>query len=527
MKVKGRYIIYLILLALCTGMFFLFQNSKKDSGGLSKLPADHTAEAAGGAQLFNQYCGSCHLTPDPKHLTKNVWQKQVLPIMAVKMGLIDSIYDRKISKEERLIEKENHLIPEHPMISRKDFEAVSSYIVSQAPDTLPIDLSRLHRNARLQNFARKDIPLGIQGPSLITALNYDQETRNLWIGNLNKQVFTWKYKEGIVTEMSVGSPVVHFSFFKGSAFLTEIGDLFPSEISRGAFSATNSTAEATLLSKLHRPVFSVLEDFDGSGLPEVLICNFGKNSGSLSLYKRENNASPFVEQVLLPVSGATKCFIKDMNGDGLKDIVALMAQGDESVYILFNKGGLKFDAQRVLRFPPDYGTTDMVLTDFNHDGKQDIITVHGDNADYSTIPKAYHGIRLHINNGNNEFTEKFFYPIYGVTKVLAEDFDKDGDIDLAAAAFYAEYSQLKDEAFIYLENTDQRTFSFKAHADHNEVPVKTLALEAADIDNDGDTDIILGNFAFSPVPLPEDLKKQWKTANYGLIIFENQLYRQQ
>ncbi|MBC7508483.1 MAG: VCBS repeat-containing protein [Ferruginibacter sp.] len=492
--------------------------------GNIKLHSSNPNDASKGALLFTQYCGSCHLHPDPKHLTKTVWQNQVLPIMAIKMGLIDDSYDRKITEEEKRIEKENHLIPEQPMISKKDFEAITSYIVSESPDSVTIDLSRLKRNATLKNFVRKDIPLGIQGPSLITALNYDNETKTLWIGSLNKQVLTWKYKEGIVTEMSVASPVVHFSFFKGSAFLTEIGDLFPSEISRGTFAATNATNEAPLLSKLHRPVFSVLEDFDGTGLPEVLICNFGKNLGSLSLYRRENNASPFVEQVLLPVAGATKCFVRDMNGDGLKDIVALMAQGDESVYILYNRGGLKFDAKRVLHFPPDYGTTDMVLTDFNHDGKVDIITAHGDNADYSNIPKAYHGIRLHINNGNNEFTERFFYPVYGVTKLLAEDFDKDGDIDIAAASFYAEYGRLKDESFIYLENRDSKKYTFKSYTHHSEVPVKSLTMETADIDNDGDTDIILGNFAFSPVSLPNDLKTKWESANYGLIIFENQLY---
>ncbi|HZH65832.1 MAG TPA: VCBS repeat-containing protein, partial [Flavisolibacter sp.] len=336
-------------------------------------------------------------------------------------------------------------------------------------------------------------------------------------------VFTWKHGEGIISQMSVGSPVSHFSFYKGSAFLTEIGDLFPSELSRGAFSATDGTSNAPLITSLHRPVFSVLENFDASGLPEVLVCNFGKNTGSLSLYKRENNATPFVEQVLLPAPGATKCFIRDMDGDGLQDIVSLMAQGDESVYILFNRGGLKFDAQRVLRFPPDYGTTDIVLTDFNHDGKVDIITAHGDNADYSNIPKAYHGIRIHINSGSNAFAEKFFYPVYGVTRVLAEDFDKDGDIDLAATSFYAEYSQLKDEAFIYLENMGSKKYSFKSYVEHSEVPVKSLTLEAADIDHDGDTDILLGNFAFSPVALPNDLKAKWGSANYGLMIFENGL----
>lgn len=517
MKNKTLYIICLLVLTFGIGLVAVWRSKSSNKLAIKK------EQASNGGLLFNQYCGGCHLHPDPKHLTKKVWQYQVLPIMAMKMGLADDNYDRNISEEEKEIEKQHHLIPLQPMVSRHDFEAITSYIIRQAPDSIITDRSRLNRNARLESFVRKDVPLGTATPSLITALSYDKETRVLWIGNAGNQVIRWKYKEGVTNEMKVASPVVHFSFYKGSAFLTEIGDLSPNEVSRGNFSATNGTNEAALISPLHRPVFSVLEDFDGCGLPEVVICNFGKNSGSLSLYKRQNNSSPFTEKVLLPMPGAIKCFIQDMNGDGLKDIVALMAQGDEAVYILFNKGGLHFEPKKVLRFPPDYGSTDMALVDFNHDGKLDIITAHGDNADYSNIPKAYHGIRIHINHGNNQFTGEYFYPIYGVTKLLAEDFDGDGDIDLATTSFYAEYGQLPDEAFIYLENVNQSNYSFKAYVVKSEVPVKSLSMEAADIDNDGDTDILLGNFAFSPVALPEDLKAKWQMADYGLIIFENQL----
>jgi hypothetical protein len=178
----------------------------------------------------------------------------------------------------------------------------------------------------------------------------------------------------------------------------------------------------------------------------------------------------------------------------------------------------------VLRFPPNYGTTDMVLVDYNHDGLTDIVTVHGDNADYSNILKAYHGIRLNINEGNDVFKEKFFYPVYGVTKVLAEDFDKDGDIDFACSAFFPQFGKLVDESFVYLENTDQGKFTFKPYILQSDVPLKSLTLEKADIDGDGDMDIVAGNFAQTPGPVPKYLDDEWKSAKYGLIIFKNQLY---
>ncbi len=167
----------------------------------------------------------------------------------------------------------------------------------------------------------------------------------------------------------------------------------------------------------------------------------------------------------------------------------------------------------------------MVLLDYNHDGLTDIVTVHGDNADYSNILKAYHGIRLHVNQGNDVFKEVFFYPIYGVTKVLAEDFDKDGDIDFAATAFFPELGKLVDESFVYLENSDKNKFVFKTYILKNDVPVKSLTFEKADIDGDGDLDIVTGNFAQSPGFAPKELDEQWKTAKYGLSVFYNQLYQ--
>jgi len=40
----------------------------------------------------------------------------------------------------------------------------------------------------------------------------------------------------------------------------------------------------------------------------------------------------------------------------------------------------------------------MDTTDVNHDGWTDLVVVNGDNADFSIIPKAYHGVRVYLNN---------------------------------------------------------------------------------------------------------------------------------
>lgn len=479
-----------------------------------------------GKILFERYCTSCHMAPEPAGLTKEIWQNHVLPVMASRMGIIYPNYDplRGLSDEEREIVKKGHIIPDDPILTNEEYSKIINYILINAPDSVSLDEKRLTRNNPLQQFVRQDIPIAEKTPSLITGLEYNASTNTLWIGDFYKKVYNWQYSKGVTRVINSNSPVVDFNFYKGDTYFTEIGKLYPTELSTGSYSQLKDSIGSALINALHRPVHTEIEDLDNDGVPEIVVCNFGNKIGSLSLFKK-NGSGKYIEDVLMPQAGAIKCYIKDMDGDGKKDIVALFSQGDESVWIFYQKDKLKFKAKRVLRFPPNYGTTDMALVDYNHDGLTDIVTVHGDNADYSNILKSYHGIRLNINQGNNIFQEKLFYPIYGVTKVLAEDFDKDGDIDFAATAFFPEFGKLVDESFVYLENTDQNKFNFKSYTQKSEIPIKTLTLETADIDGDGDLDIITGNFAQSPGPAPADLDQKWKSAKYGLSIFFNQLHQ--
>jgi hypothetical protein len=135
MKNKTVYIVCLLVLASFIALFFLLGNKTKTAKHIAKQALSKEKQTSNGALLFNQYCGSCHLHPNPKHLTKTVWQSEVLPIMAIKMGLVNDKYDRKITEEEKDIEQANHLIPEKPMLTKEDFEVITSYITDQAPDT--------------------------------------------------------------------------------------------------------------------------------------------------------------------------------------------------------------------------------------------------------------------------------------------------------------------------------------------------------------------------------------------------------
>ena len=97
--------------------------------------------------------------------------------------------------------------------------------------------------------------------------------------------------------------------------------------------------------------------------------------------------------------------------------MALFAQGEEGIFLLQMLNG-NFEQKEVLRFPPVYGSSSFELVDLNNDGFPDIIYTCGDNADYSRVLKPYHGVYIFLNDGKNNFTQKYFYHIDGCYKQL-------------------------------------------------------------------------------------------------------------
>ena len=213
--------------------------------------------------------------------------------------------------------------------------------------------------------------------------------------------------------------------------------------------------------------------------------------------------------------------MRDFNGDGRPDIIALMGQSREGVFIYYNRGDGTFAESYVVQWPPSYGAAHLSLVDFDGDGDLDLLTANGDNADYALLLKPYHGVRLYLNDGRNRFTEAYFFPLNGAYKAQAADFDGDGDFDIAAIGFFADYAAAPAEAFVYLRNEGGMQF---APSTFDEVLAgRWLTMDVGDVDLDGDEDIVLGSFAMGWSNVSAELEARWRRGP-SILILKNRRY---
>ncbi|PZX51965.1 FG-GAP repeat domain-containing protein [Algoriphagus chordae] len=449
-----------------------------------------------GRVLAESYCGTCHAYPAPSLLPKTIWRKQVLPQMAAMMGIKTAqdslgVYENK-SEEEIAISKKLGVYPGSNMISVEDFQAIVDFYGAEAPKELAAQKAKEAPDPLQKFTAEKLFIEGIQSPKTsLVAIN--EETSELFIADATtNQLYVKVPSDELYTLPQASSPAVALIKKAPKVYnFISIGSIAPSDLSQGAIFEMNLNSDSwtQVLDDLPRPVFGIWEDLEQDGKPDLLLCNYGHHGGNISIYPDGNLSS---NPIQLGGAGARKLEVVDLNLDGKLDIVALFSQGNERISVFYNQGNGEFQAEKILmRFSPVMGSSYFELQDLNADGELDILYSNGDNWDYSSVPKPYHGYRIYENKGNDKFEEAWFYPQYGAVKAMAVDFDADGDLDLATIAFYDELQNPKHQ-FLLFENIGNMTFKPKYMPEA--ALGKWMTMDVGDLDGDGDQDIVLGSY---------------------------------
>lgn len=463
-------------------------------------------------RLAKQYCAACHIFPEPSLLDKKTWEKGVLPEMGFRMAIPGHPIKLTTPVEELPIIFSS--IPGKPMVTNEEWQSIKNYFTRNAPDSLP---GAVYDTDSLEGFT--PLPFLSLTNAAISLLTSD--SGRLYAGTRYGGLYITDIHSGKMDYRKLESAPSHLNADEEGIFVLEMGHMDPHDLSTGKLVriGLHSETREVILDSLQRPVHFEKADLDGDNDDDIIVCAFGNYTGALLLF--ENSNGVYVRRTLNASPGARKTIVRDINNDGRKDILALLTQGDERVVAYINTGNMRFEEKVLLRFPPVYGSSYFDIADFTNDGHFDILYTNGDNADYSPVLKPYHGVRLFENDGHNKFTEVWFHPMHGASQAIAADFDKDGDLDIGAVAFFPDFKKHPEQGFIYFENKGRHTFRPKTTA--AALSGRWLLIDAIDHDSDGDTDIILGALNFKSDIVPASRYSHWLSSKSSLLVLKNDL----
>jgi hypothetical protein len=484
-------------------------------------PGISNSDIRKGQALAKVYCQSCHLLPDPSMLDSKSWEKGVLPAMGPRLGIFSwngksypfARYDMSLGED---------FYPKQPVLKPGEWQSIVNYFIATAPDTLHhTNPGQQAIKTGLSLFTVESPANATSNPATSLVKIIGQTSPEVVISDATKQaLYRFDGNLKLVDSIKNRGPIVDVDI-SGSRWLTcDIGILNPNNGKYGSGRNISLLPDnklkqdsTVLFDGLQRPVQITAADLNKDGKEDYLVCEFGFQTGALSWMENRGNGK-YERHVLRPLPGAVKAYINDYNHDGLPDLWVLFSQGEEGIFLYTNKGQGRFDEKKVLAFPAVHGSSYFEMVDYNKDGSLDIVYTCGDNADYSTILKPYHGVYIFVNDGKNSFKQTFFFHINGCFKAIARDYDNDNDLDIAAISFFADYSTKPEEGFVYLENTGDNTFSPFTLAETQQG--RWLTMDAGDIDGDGKTDLVLGNFSIGPAMTKS--KHDWRKAPPFLIL---------
>lgn len=248
---------------------------------------------------------------------------------------------------------------------------------------------------------------------------------------------------------------------------------------------------------------------------------------TLDFTHKENVFDDFSKQILLPHKMSQfgpAMTVGDFNKDGLDDIFFGGSSG-EKASMFFQDENQRFIKQENALFEKYRHNEDVdaLSFDFDNDNDLDIYVVSGGN-EFESEHQNYQD-RLYLNNGNGQFidaTDKLPLNKRSGSAVKAFDYDKDGDLDLFIGTRHLPHNY----------PLSQGSVIYKNNGDHLEDVTSVIAPELlksgmvtdavwVDINNDDYTDLVVVGEWMEPMVLLQDTSGAFKQANNKELGLDN------
>ena len=388
-------------------------------------------------------------------------------------------------------------IPSQPMVSESELQAISEYYLLYAP----LEIHPDERTTALRPGSLQAIHSPASSHASARGRNHHPDTLGSFPASAlsgtgllhGLQVFD---AEGqILLQKACASEPVDVTPLPNGFRLTLMGHFLEDRLGGTVMDVSVSDASSlntqTHVEGFHRLTQCLSEDINEDGYTDLLLVGFGAGiEGRVSLFWGDAQGTFKEETILLDHAGALCARSADLDQDGLMDLMILTAQQHQELLLFTQQVDGDFERSVLIKRGAGYGYNGFELVDWNQDERVDLLMVNGNNMEIRNAPiKNYHGIRILQQTQERTFEEALFYPFPGAIKALATDFDQDGDLDVAAIAFYPDWSQEHPLTFVYLEQKEGTlTASTTALKDWG----RWMTMDAGDFNQDSYPDLILG-----------------------------------
>ena len=272
-----------------------------------------------------------------------------------------------------------------------------------------------------------------------------------------------------------------------------------------------------------------------------------QNSGGIGFKHLENDFVDFKYDKLMPrmiSNEGPKVSVADVNGDGLEDFYIGGAKNQSgALYLQIQNGNNNFKRKYIKDFYKDRASEDVgvVFFDVDNDNDQDLYVVSGGGEPFDDLTTKD---RLYINDGFGNFKKSNLHPElnFNGSCAVPGDFNSDGNMDIFVGArsipraygkYYRSRLLLGDgngALYDFTENTFANNVNLGMVTDAewledskelivvgewmpitiidfnvaplNEKKIENTSgwwntIEKADVDGDGDQDLLLGNFGLN------------------------------